>query len=786
MNATIRNAFLVLLVCSIGWAQGALAQLADTNVYAPPNYSTFQPPQVGGSYTDPVFGSSIQRVTNAPATQNLDRGGNLISITDEYSTMSPFNLDNSRILLIQQSYFALYDGNGAFLKALPMEINASSEPRWSRNDPNAFYYHAGNQLKKYDVSTDSSSVVHTFSEYSAIDGKGESDMSFDGDHMVFAGDNRYVFVYQLSTDSKSSAFDTAGRSFDSLYITPNNNVTITWLQAGTSRYNGIELFDGNMNFLRQVAHAGGHMDVTRDNGDEVLVWTNSNDAQPLAGCNNGIVKIRLSDATQTCLLSLDWSLAVHISGPDNSGYVFIETYAPSNPDPGSSAWVRYTNEILQIKLDGTEVRRLAHHRSRPLDSYNYMPRVSASHDGSKLVYNSNYDLQAILGYPADYADVYLMNLSDNTAPPNVPPAPPAAAPTITTSSLTGGTQNSSYNATLAASGGAAPYVWTLTTGSLPTGLALGSGGAISGTPNGTGTSNFTVQVADNSLQTASKALSITVSAQTSPSAPPSSTTTTRTEQNAAAISYSGTWYPNSLPGNSGGSAVLAMDPGSRATFTFTGTAVRWIGYRDEWSGIANVYIDGQLKAAVDMYASPAQYQTVLYSAAGLSANTHTLVVEATGTHGSASAGSWIWVDAFDVDNTTSSGGSIPPAARVEQDNAAAKYAGPWFTHSQSSLSGGNAIMAMDKNASAVFTFSGTGASWIGYKDAWSGMANVSVDGARAVRIDTYSPTDVAQAVIYSVKGLSPGTHTLTIDVLQRKNAASGGYWIWVDAFEVKP
>ena len=705
MNATIRNLSMAILACAVVSAQGALAQLTDTNVHTPPDYSTFQPPAAGGSYADPVFGASIQRVTNAPATQNLDRGGNLISITDEYSTMSPFNLDNSRILLIQQSYFGLYDGNGAFLKALPMEVNASSEPRWSRDDPNTFYYHAGNQLKKYDVSTDSASVVHTFSEYSTIDGKGESDMSFDGDHMVFAGDNRYVFVYQLSTDSKGAAFDTAGKGFDSLYITPNNNVTITWLQAGTSRYNGIELFDTNMNFLRQVAHAGGHMDVTRDNDDEVLIWTNSNDAQPLAGCNNGIVKIRLADATQTCLLSLDWSLAVHISGPDNSGYVFIETYAPANPDPGSAAWVAYTNEILQIKLDGTEVRRLAHHRSRPLDSYNYMPRVSVSHDGSRLVYNSNYDLQAILGYNADYADVYMMNLSGSAAAPAppAPPDPPASSPT-----------------------------------------------------------------------------------QPTPPAPPPSTATTRTEQNGAAVSYSGTWYPNSLPGQSGGSAVLAMDPGSRATFTFTGTAVRWIGYRDEWSGIANVYVDGQLETAVDTYATPSQYQTVLYSVAGLTANTHTLVIETTGTHSSASAGSWVWVDAFDVDNTTSSGGSTPPSARVEQDNAAAKYAGPWFTHNQSSLSAGSAAMAMDNSASVVFTFSGTGASWIGYKDAWSGMANVSVDGAEAVKIDTYSSTNMAQAIVYSVKGLSPGTHTLTINVLQRKSAASGGYWVWVDAFEVKP
>ena len=73
-----------------------------------------------------------------------------------------------------------------------------------------------------------------------------------------------VFVYEISTDTKGPVFDTGGRGFDSLYITPNNNVTITWLEPGTARSSGIEFFDRNMKFQRQVARAGGHMDVTRD------------------------------------------------------------------------------------------------------------------------------------------------------------------------------------------------------------------------------------------------------------------------------------------------------------------------------------------------------------------------------------------------------------------------------------------------------------------------------------------------------------------------------------------
>src|SRR3989442_1232499 len=121
----------------------------------------------------------------------------------------------------------------------------------------------------------------------------------------------------------------------------------------------------------------------------------------------------------------------------------------------------------------------------------------------------------------------------------------------------------------------------------------------------------------------------------------SSTPVVRLEQDSSSVNYSGAWFNNSTPSSSGGSAVLSMDPGANATFTFTGTAVRWFGTSDEWSGIARVFLDGTLQAIVDGYASPGQSQAVLYAASGLPAAGHTLVIEVTGTRNSASNGSWV-------------------------------------------------------------------------------------------------------------------------------------------------
>jgi hypothetical protein len=123
------------------------------------------------------------------------------------------------------------------------------------------------------------------------------------------------------------------------------------------------------------------------------------------------------------------------------------------------------------------------------------------------------------------------------------------------------------------------------------------------------------------------------------------------------VTYKGTWYPNSLSAHSGSSAVLATDSGSRATFSFNGTGANWIAYRDEWSGIANVYVDGALKGQVDTFASPSRAQVRMYSVTGLAAGSHTLAIEATGQKSGASGGAWVWVDAFEA---ISAGGTTPP------------------------------------------------------------------------------------------------------------------------------
>src|SRR5262249_40363570 len=71
-----------------------------------------------------------------------------------------------------------------------------------------------------------------------------------------------------------------------------------------------------------------------------------------------------------------------------------------------------------------------------------------------------------------------------------------ASITVNPATLPGGTIGSSYNQTITASGGTSPFTFAVTSGSLPNGLTLGAGGALTGTLTTEGNFSFTITTSD--------------------------------------------------------------------------------------------------------------------------------------------------------------------------------------------------------------------------------------------------------------------------------------------------
>jgi hypothetical protein len=276
----------------------------------------------------------------------------------------------------------------------------------------------------------------------------------------------------------------------------------------------------------------------------------------------------------------------------------------------------------------------------------------------------------------------------------------------------------------------------------------------------------------------------------------------RFEESDAAVSLSGAWTPTDPSfGWSAGTAVQSS-AGATATFTFTGTSVRWIGARNRESGIALVSVDGGKAKRVDLFARPNEIRTPIITLDGLTPGKHTLTIQVTGEKNADADGSEVVVDAFDVE--------APIVSHLQDRDPAAVYTGTWalveraeypptdradpIDHS-ANWSGGGVRSAPDgPNGGASFTttagdsvtltFRGTSIAWQSGRGPDFGIATVQLDGA-PTDVDTYSPTPKFQEVLFKATGLADGVdHHLTITATGRKNAASRGVKIVVDAFDV--
>ncbi len=332
--------------------------------------------------------------------------------------------------------------------------------------------------------------------------------------------------------------------------------------------------------------------------------------------------------------------------------------------------------------------------------------------------------------------------------------------TITTGSLATGVINQSYNASLSATGGIAPYSWTISAGSLPPGLNLSSSGAITGTDSTqTGTFNFTVQVTDSEspAQTKTKGLSISINN----SAPLQITTTglpagviNTPYSNSAFLSATGgiqpyTWSisSGSLPPNvtlNASTGQISGTPTSTGTFNFTAKVTDSSSPMETATANLSITVNGTLTittASVPNGSVSTQYNATVSAGGGIQPY------------------SW---------NITS--GSLPPGLNYGNNNNSLSISGqPTTTGSYpftvqvtdnqgDTASQGYTIVIGTQPVG--YTISGT-VSYSGSKTGWTYLELSSSNCNGCNNLGTsISEATLTSTGAFTIHGVTPGTYTL--------------------------
>ena len=416
-------------------------------VIIPPDYLTFSPPlEIGSSYVDPAFGTRVVRVTNSGNASPNAFGGYFGN-----SEISVFNVDGSYFIAVENveedgkeklSTF-LYNGiTGTRIKYLgentirPWWIRWAIADRYKKNgeyvyfDPvNCFYKYEGNEIRLYDVrDMPNYVVIHKFDEYTEIGpAGGEGDISDDGRYWCLDGDGKELFVYDLIDDIKypASTFDLGSLgSFgseigvDYATVSPRGDyVVVAWTTTpAEERYHGIEVYDKEWNFIRQVHPGIVHWEVGIDAFGQEVVYTVAGFSIPeyftSRGVNPGdVISIRMSDGYMRLLKHMEsWAPPMMSACNSFSDGKYLYVSFSARADDPQQTWAPFWGEIVEIPTDGSgEVRRLVHHRSREVPgkpTKYWQADAVVNRQGTKILFRST--------FTGTTGDLYLFDVGSRT------------------------------------------------------------------------------------------------------------------------------------------------------------------------------------------------------------------------------------------------------------------------------------------------------------------------------------------------------------------------------------
>jgi len=421
----------------------------DGQIHVPLDWSTFRPPAAGQSYTDPVFGCRITRITDSSREEML-ADGSYPGLMNFYSTMSPMNAADSLLLIVSDNgAWRIKDTAGKeVVPANKMPAMNNGHPVWDATDGSVFYFALGRTLYRGTVSGKSvkTAELHTFKEYRGIVSPDAADLSQDGDHIALAGERAGgamdVFVWSLGKQAKTSVYTPACKLHDSitataqpgcihkLELTANNLLSIQFASDGVNPEEGVRLWDGSR--LVELQDATNHYDTGYDLEGRAIFIAVGN-SRTLHGLSNpcpsgwGLDVRQLNDVAQAeCLLDRQPAWHVSYRGSASQPWAAMSFFDDRKPGPelfdgnrgfqapSPANWRLYEDEIILARVDGSAVSRLAHARSRSAEAYWAQPHAAISRDGKYVTFTSNMaypeGCSPNTHVPGDCTDVYLIKV----------------------------------------------------------------------------------------------------------------------------------------------------------------------------------------------------------------------------------------------------------------------------------------------------------------------------------------------------------------------------------------
>jgi hypothetical protein len=384
---------------SLGWGlclpkPANLCEGLITDTAAHPMTSSPKPGYLAAT-ADPVFGTTIRRITNVSAAE----GENAV-IIPMYSTVQAWNADESKLILWHRGTgHELYDGRTyAFLRTLPISPTDLEHVLWDPVDPDLLYYptnyNAVPNLMRYRVSTNSIEVLRNFEgppTSCPLDWGQLLSLGTDPQYLSWGPTEKIVglrcgptkFLYDIGSDTVLAV-----KSFPASTTAPipGPSGALAYFEGG--------VYDRNLSLLRtlDMASTVEHANVGRSAaGYDTYNAVSFDDA-----LNGSLVTFNLATGERTVVVGPSRGYPYPPSGTHlsavatgNPGWVAVSMVG----DPSGQCVL--CQEILLARPETLTVCRVAHHHSKGPEGgvwgYWAEPHNVISPSGTRILFGSDWE-----------------------------------------------------------------------------------------------------------------------------------------------------------------------------------------------------------------------------------------------------------------------------------------------------------------------------------------------------------------------------------------------------------